>query len=140
MQTCAILVKMATGLALAGQSQVWVYFSKLPDGSTVKCGKCDAKLAYTMGSTSAMKRHLSRIHDITIDSAHKRLKTSGDCQSTGQCHSQPKLSSFLALKQKLPGSSPKAKKLTYKVAKAIFLDLQFEIVILKFFILLHVLH
>ena len=106
----------ATGSATS-TSGVWQYFSRSEDKSSGKCGLCNTTISCKDSSTSAMKRHLERTHDISMHSA-KQFK--GNTSKSNS--SQPTLEQFV--KKKLPASSPKAQRMTEKICKMIYLDLQ----------------
>ena len=102
-------------------SKVWQYFSR-KGNEQVKCGVCEELLSYKGSSTSSMKRHLERKHTITVDSSsNKKLKLDDEKLEAIQ---QPKINTYIASLQKFDKNSPKAKKLEYKIAKTMFLDLQ----------------
>ena len=110
-------------------SAVWEYFSK--EGNKAKCGLCEAELSSKDGQTTSLKRHLSRFHDIdtTTTTNTKKAKKTDDSSTTASTsesmtQQQPKLQQFWLSKKSLPENSPKAQKLTYKVAKTMFVDLQ----------------
>lgn len=105
-------------------SLVWQYFSKVPSTGKAKCGICEVQLVRTDGQTSSLKRHLKRFHSIDLEELEKTQRKKSKSEEDSSSHSQPKLSSFLASRQALDPSSPKAKRITYKIAKIIFLDLQ----------------
>lgn len=107
-------------------SEVWDIFvkSKSSDGNVVaKCGKCEVILKVSDGSTTTLRRHLKTAHDMDLDiktsssSATKSKKVKEDT-------AQPTPHSFIKSKGTLDKKSKKYERITYDIAKTIFLDLQ----------------
>lgn len=104
------------------KSGVWQYYHKIGGNEDqVQCSQCELKLVYKQGSTSSMKRHMQRRHDITVEPNAKWSKKKTETQDQ---QAQPKLGAFLASKSHLNNDSPKARKLNLKIAKMIYLDFQ----------------
>lgn len=97
------------------------------NGDKVKCGKCEMELSYADKSTSSMRKHLDRIHDIklTVDARKKHnLDSDADLNKKKGDARQPTLTGFLGSKSTLSTDSDKYKKITFYICKMIFVDLQ----------------
>ena len=126
-------------------SDVWKYFSKATEKvGHVKCSICHSFLQYKDSSTSSMRKHLAGRHDININSKNNKTESSNTSSSSKKRkltddddsgglevgHTSVGKPIQLGLRQAfaagkpLDSKSPKAKLLTSKVAKMVYLDLQ----------------
>ena len=76
---------------------------------------CDKKLSYKDGSTSSLRKHLEKQHEISTDQKRSAPTTTD---------AQPTLSGFLSKKAKLDSKSPAAVTITNLVSSMITKDLQ----------------
>ena len=62
-----------------GPSAVWNYFTKIKNGTKVKCNKCNGEFSFN-GSTSSLANHLKAVHKIVVPKetpkAAKRMRLS----------------------------------------------------------------
>lgn len=101
-------------------SKVWDHYKKKTnDPSAAICQICEAVLSCKDGTTSSLMRHLERKHSIALPVKRKRHQDDAQSQSKVM---QPTYKEYIESKTKL--SSERKEKITYSLAKMIFLDLQ----------------
>lgn len=94
-------------------SKTWLYFTKIPQKSDVKCKECNEIVNRKDSNTSSMIKHLKRRHGIEVASSEPVVD-----------QKQPMIVDCLAKKKRLDRDAPRAKEITAAVARFISVDMQ----------------
>lgn len=109
-------------------SYVWELFSKVADKPEVICDICHNKFSYKDGSTSSLKRHAERYHEVEAKKHRLESEAADNSKKTATSSKhhlqQPTISQFVKSKSMLDKHSAKAVSMTDAIIKMVTVDLQ----------------